>query len=889
MWWLVGQSVRRAPRRLLLAAVAVGFPVAVASATLLFVDDSLNSMTTRALATNQIEMRGLATTLTVDMADVQRRLRSVPEVAHADLFGAADVIVGVPGGPQLTARLFAVDPAYLEHHSWVGISGDLGSGILIDNGIAGSSGFVNAAELTIALPGDPGLLDLRLAVAGRVDVRQATTWLEIPAGGVQGDLAAVPRAVLVGYATFERDILPALQQRYAGAAAVTDPGLADLPPVSLEVHVTVDHARYPADPALAADWSSTLRRTLERQVPGDLIVADNAYEPLIEASSDATNAKVIFFLLGVPGALVAVALGLAAASALTESTRREETLLRLRGAADSHIARLAVWQGLLAGFIGTALGLAIGGAAVWLVVGHPVWQGIPAGRLVIIALLATATGAVTTGARLLSILRGGPRADLVVGRRHLAGRWAPLWLRARLDFVAFGLGLLILVANIVAGGVRPAMVDLHQQAQTLVTSFYVLLAPVLLWIGGTLLVLRLLLALLARWSRPDRPRALTSWGATSLRWLGRRPARTASALLLGSLAVAFGTQVLAFTATYESAKRAEAGSAYGADLRLEPRIEGAVAVPELGPDVAAVTPIWFVPAQAGSDRKSITAIDPHSYAATVTAPQEIVRGGGIDALAREPMGALVLEEVVADYGVAIGDLLPVTMFPDDPDRSQLVDLVVVGVFRSVPPTDPLSEVVISAAAIPAPTPPPDLYLGRAAPGLAPEDVAAAVSADAAASDFTVTSVDELVRKEQRSLTALNLTGLGRIEAVAATAMAALGVGVLGAFLVLERRRELAILRSVGAGRRQIVTPPLLEGCIAAVGSLLIGIPVGLVLALLAVRELDIFFTLSPPLLTVPVPGLLVLMAATLLGSALALVIPLRRTAAAEVSSVLREV
>lgn len=208
---------------------------------------------------------------------------------------------------------------------------------------------------------------------------------------------------------------------------------------------------------------------------------------------------------------------------------------------------------------------------------------------------------------------------------------------------------------------------------------------------------------------------------------------------------------------------------------------------------------------------------------------------------------------------------------------------------TIPQGDPLSEIVISESAIPAPTPPADIYLARAVPDLAPDDIAATIRADGAASGFTVTSVGELVRKEQRSLTALNLSGLGRIEAVAATAMAALGVGVLGAFLVLERGRELAILRSVGANRRHILTTPLIEGSIAAVGSLVIGIPVGLLLAVLAVRELDVFFTLPPPVLTVPVPALLGLTAATLLGSAVALIIPLRRMAAAEVSSVLREV
>jgi len=79
----------------------------------------------------------------------------------------------------------------------------------------------------------------------------------------------------------------------------------------------------------------------------------------------------------------------------------------------------------------------------------------------------------------------------------------------------------------------------------------------------------------------------------------------------------------------------------------------------------------------------------------------------------------------------------------------------------------------------------------------------------------------------------------------------LGVAVLGAFLVLERRREIAILRSLGADTRQFLTGPVLEGAVAGVGSLAIGVPVGIGLGILAVRVLRLFFTLPPPLVAVP--------------------------------------
>jgi putative ABC transport system permease protein len=81
--------------------------------------------------------------------------------------------------------------------------------------------------------------------------------------------------------------------------------------------------------------------------------------------------------------------------------------------------------------------------------------------------------------------------------------------------------------------------------------------------------------------------------------------------------------------------------------------------------------------------------------------------------------------------------------------------------------------------------------------------------------------------------------------------------VLGAFLVLERRREFAILRAVGADTAQVIVGPASEGVLVVLWSLLIGVPVGLGLALLEVRVLSLFFALPPPLLTIPTGALAV--------------------------------
>jgi putative ABC transport system permease protein len=881
--WLLAGGVLRAPRRLALAAVGIAFPVAMLAATLLFVDDAVHSMTRVALDPVQVEMRALATSLNVDMTAVGRRLGAVPGVSRVERFAAADVTVGRDGGrAPLRARLFAVDPAYVDHHPWVRVvRGSLAAppgGALVNQPLREAAGLGAGGSLSVALPEGAPRLSLSLPVAGTVDLRQATTWFEIPSGDVQGDVAVVPLALVVDYDTFERSLLPVLRRGVAGTdTPLLNPGLTDLPPVSIEGHLTVGHSSYPSDPASAASWSARLQRVLERQAPGSVVVTDDAAEALSLAGADATNAKVLFLLLGLPGALVAASLGLATASALAEAGRREDALLRLRGATAGQLARLAAANGVVAGLLGSAVGVAVAGAAVSQVTGRSVWRGVPAGRLALSVLLAVAVGAAAMAVRLLPLARAGRRAEVAGERRMLERGWRPAWWRGRLDLVAVAVGGAILAVNVLAGGLKQTPIE----GQTLALAFYVLLAPIALWLGVSLLLVRGLLTALVRWARPRGARQLTSWPGAALRWLGRRPARAGVALALGALAVAFGTSVLAFVATYRAAERADARAALGADLRLTPTADSAPTASAAAAGVAATSPIRLVPARVGSDRKTIMAIDLASYGRAVTVRPALLEGGGVEALARDPAGVLVAKEIAEGFSVGPGDPLPATVFPDDRRRSRNLNLHVVGVFRSFPPTSPSAELVVGGAGLPPPLPAPDFYLARVAPGRSPAEVAARVPPPLAASASAGPD------KERRSLTALSLDGLGRIESVGAALIAAVGVAVLGAFLVIERRRELAVLRAVGAATPQVITGPGLEGAVATLGSLLIGVPVGLGLAALSVRVLGLFFTLPPPLLSVPLGALAGLVALMIATSAVAIGVALLAVTRLPTASVLR--
>jgi putative ABC transport system permease protein len=115
-----------------------------------------------------------------------------------------------------------------------------------------------------------------------------------------------------------------------------------------------------------------------------------------------------------------------------------------------------------------------------------------------------------------------------------------------------------------------------------------------------------------------------------------------------------------------------------------------------------------------------------------------------------------------------------------------------------------------------------------------------------------------------------------------------GVAVLGTFLVFERRREFAVLEAVGAERSQPVIGPAEEGFVAVLGSLAIGLPLGLFLAILSVRVLGLFFTLPPPIVSIPALTLSGFVALMILTSAVAIGASLIAVGRVGVASVLRE-
>jgi putative ABC transport system permease protein len=86
----------------------------------------------------------------------------------------------------------------------------------------------------------------------------------------------------------------------------------------------------------------------------------------------------------------------------------------------------------------------------------------------------------------------------------------------------------------------------------------------------------------------------------------------------------------------------------------------------------------------------------------------------------------------------------------------------------------------------------------------------------------------------------------------------------------------------------VLDGPAQEGLIAVLGSLAVGLPVGIGFGMLAVRVLGLFFTLPPPLLVVPLWPMVAFVALILLTSTLALASALRGVNRVAAATVLRE-
>jgi putative ABC transport system permease protein len=549
-----------------------------------------------------------------------------------------------------------------------------------------------------------------------------------------------------------------------------------------------------------------------------------------------SSLQAALLLCGVAALVVGLFLVYNALAVSVAERRHEIGILRGLGATRGQIVGLFTGEAALLGLAGSLLGVPLG-LAIARVGLEPMRDvlsklffameetGIElSADLVFTGLIAGVVTAVA--AALLPALRASRErpADAV---RRIPPR--PTW-RYRFAQVAAG-GLLLASGAVCVTGREqlPPRVGMYAGLGLVVLS--------------TLLATPLLSAVLARLLQPVARRCLGVTGRLAADNLVRAPGRTG--LVIAALAAGVG--LVTETAGVIRSNRVALGDwvqeAIPADLVItagSPVSAGGQSLPlteALGarirkmPGVEAVLPARVRRQLFRDTQILMTAVDAGEVYRAASKRPRIKRAGLYRALSERPDGALISENFALLHGLKVGDTLALAS-PNGP-----VELHVVG--QLVDYSWPHGSLVVNRAFYLKHWEDPrvdeyDVYLAAGVAGRAVQELQESIlKAHGAGHGLFVLRRDELQGHIDETIEQLYGIALGQQLAV----MFVAGLGVVTALLisVLQRQRELGLLRALGASRGQVIRSVLAEALLMGVLGTLIGLAVGVPLQWYALR------------------------------------------------------
>ena len=654
--------------------------------------------------------------------------------------------------------------------------------------------------------------------------------------------------------------------------------------VRTQVHARLSHA-LPGSPSRAFTEVSGRALNLETRLAGAGLVGDNLGTALDQARQDALYAQLLFLFLGVPGAIVAGLLTAAIAAAGADRRRRDAALLRTRGASTRRLVRLALAETALAGIAGVVAGL--GGA---LLLGQAAFGSASFGAGGLAAALwaggaALAGLVIAAGSIALPAWRDARRLT-VAGQRREVGRreGAPWWARAYVDVIAL-IGAALVYWQASRNGYQ--LVLAPEGVPQVSVNWYALLAPVLGWIGAGLLAHRLASVALRRGRAPLtrmlRPLA-GELAPTVAATLGRQRALLARAVALLALTAAFAASTAIFDATYQQQAEVDARLTNGADVTVTESPGARVRPAEAArlaklPGVASVEPLQHRFVYVGADLQDLYGVRPDTIGAAGKLQDPWFQGGTAgELMARlkaHPDSALVAAETVKDFQLHPGDLIRLRVQDAVTKRFKLVPFHYAGVAKEFP-TAPTDSFVVANAA----------YVARAtgsdavgtflvqSDGTSPRAVAQRVRR-AVGATAKVTDIQDSRRVVGSNLTAVELSGLTRVELGFALLLAAAASGLALGLGFRERRRTYAIAVALGARREQLRGFVWGESAFVTAGGLGLGAIVAAAISLMLVKVLTGVFDPPPAAAAVPWAYLAALVALTVAAASAAGAVTLR--------------
>ena len=841
--------VVREPRRSLAALGGVTIASALITSVLLFGSASGSTVTRRALADLPVDAQVLlgpdanaAAALAILQGDPAVRSVAAFDLAHfetaaTDKAGTAtQTSVGV---------LLGLDPSFTAATGLFGLSsGSIAPGeVAISRDLASNLGAVPGDTIAFRLPGGASV---SLRVSGIVSIVGSDLILGPidPAHRAAGANPPVNVAVM-HLVDLERQVLPVIPP----GAIATDPSstgskpsgavtpvFAPDPAVRRELHVQLNHALLPGDPVAAQGWLDTVRRRVERLGAGTFTWIDDASASLEPLAKDLAWGQILFIFLALPGILLALALSRLAADATADTTRRHAALLRARGATARQLRTVFLGATVLTALIGAVIGVAVGiGVGLVLFGKDLISAGAPEALLRGAMAAIVLTTILATLAALLP-LRAQLREEIAAGRQELQRTRVPFWQRLYLDVLALvGAVAVYLVAG--GSGIHPVLNAEGNPTVTLALTSFV--APLLFWVGGTLLMLRVVAAILRRSSGLSGilGRFLGPGGRLASASLVSRASAASRAIVVLALSVGFATSVLVFDATYRQQQVVDAQLTLGADLKATPlEATPASAVANVsGPGIVGVSPFVDRVVYVGPEAQDLLAIDAATLQAVAPLADSFFAGvtakGAMDALQARPDAILVSAETAKDYSIVPGDHIRVRV-PDATGALQTVEFTMAGIALEFPTAPKDAFLVANQAYVVSQTGNDRMSFVLAR---ADGDVRASSArlAHRLGAGWQIADLGTTTARLANSITSVDLSSLVLLDVGFAVVIAAVGVALFLLAGIAERRREFATLIAIGAEpwqvRSSMVAEALFVGVSGVVAGLLAGSLVGLAL------------------------------------------------------------
>jgi putative ABC transport system permease protein len=545
--------------------------------------------------------------------------------------------------------------------------------------------------------------------------------------------------------------------------------------------------------------------------------------------------------------------------------------------------------GVVAGLLGAGVALAVVSAVVKGSVGlTPAAAAITAAACVALATAGAAAARLGAGVQAL-------RGSVGEGRRSVQRERRPLWQRLYLDLAALVLSGLIYWLTARTGFSAVVNPDSNP---TLSLSVYMFFAPALLWIGATLLLVRMR-GRVVTWvaGRAARRRTEDGLGRFLLASAGRRGAAINRGLILVGLLLAFGANLGIFTATYNQQASVDAQLTLGADVTATAP-PGAAAKHHLAqqiasvPGVAATTAVDHSYAYVGPDLQDTYGIDPSTIGSATSLRDSYFQGGSaqelLHRLSTTPDGILVAQETISDYSLHPGDLLRLRVLDRATGKFHVVPFHVLGTVLEFPSAPRDSFMVANLS-----------YLEKADHGGGPNVVFARASGDPAGTaarvvqatrgeGVVVKDITQQAAQTVSSITTVDLSGISHIEEAFTIALAAAAMWLFVTLALSERRQELATMAAIGASLRHVGAFLRSEAAIVLGASLVLAAGLGWLLSEMLVAMLRHVFDPPPDHLAIPWAFLGELAGAAVAGALLAALLAARALRRLPLGEILRE-